>query len=110
MESKQKCCKKCNQLKPLSEYYKAGAYLHANCKPCHNLYTITHRRNKPKKPRPRKPKKPRRTPFQKLPDDVKEDILKFLYTMTHSRLSRKHNINPNTFRSWLKHGHIVKDD
>ena len=111
METSRKCCRACNQVKPLTEYYKAGNYLQANCKPCHNSYTITHRRNKPKKPkqpRPRKPRKPTKTSFQKLPTEVQKDILNLLGTMTHARLARKHTINPNTFRTWLKNGHIVR--
>ena len=30
-----KCCKRCGEEKPLSEYFKSGKYYQSNCKPCH---------------------------------------------------------------------------
>ena len=101
--TKRKFCKACQQIKPVSDYYKAGTSWQTRCKPCHTKYVNDIRKARPKKPTT--PKK-RLNPFEKLSADVRADILLYLGTMTQSQLAKKHNIRPSTFRSWKRLGYI----
>lgn len=92
-----KCCKRCEEIKPITEYYAAGKSFQSRCKPCH----IIHRRENRQKL-----KTPKKTPFQKLPIETQKGILKYLDTMTMPRLAEKFDLNPHTLHSWKRRGHL----
>lgn len=103
----EKYCKQCQQIKPITDYYKAGTSWQSRCKPCHAIYGAANRRKRPKPPKERKQ---RINNFQKLSPEIQQSIIKHLYTMPHSKNARMHGINVYTFHSWRKRGIIKKDE
>ena len=97
---KMKYCKGCDKIKPITEYYKAGKSFQSRCKPCHIIHRRELRQAKPK------PKKEAINPFQKLPDEQKQEILKYLGTMPLTKLSKRVGINRNTMATWKSKGYL----
>ena len=114
-EMRMKWCKGCDNIKPITEYYKAGKSYQTRCKPCH-IKQRQHDRlvvkimNKsivigeglPKE------RKKRDNGFQQLPQEKQDELLKYLDTMPMTKLAEKIGVNKNTLASWKKRGHLVK--
>ena len=106
--TKSKYCKGCQQIKPLTDYYRAGTSWQSRCKPCHAINGAINRKKRPKKPS--KPPKQRINNFQKLSPEIQQSIIKHLDAMSYSKNARMHGINVYTFLSWRKRGIIREYD
>ena len=98
---KNKYCKGCDEIKSIDKFYRAGPSYQTRCKPCHNIYRELKRRESfiPK---------PKLTPFQKLPEEKQQEILKYYKTMPHTALARKVGITRDRIYSWHRKGEIVQ--
>ena len=102
--TRQKYCIACEEIKPIDSFYRAGKVSHqSRCIPCHNLYR-KELRAKEVKP----PKKVRLNPFQKLPQDTQDEVLKYLNTMPLTKIAIKMDINKNTLACWKRRGYLSK--
>ena len=110
-----KTCNMCLLVLPIDDFYKAGEYYQAKCKPCYNAHCMALAAERFKtQPRPVYPVKPRVyvpkervTPFQRLAPEIRESILKYIGTMPVSKVARMHNMKPQTLRIWRQKKIIV---
>lgn len=91
------------------DFYKAGDYCQSRCKPCHKKYNTikgkTREKKKPNEPRPRPKGVLPFFVFNKLSDDVKEDIKQQLKDKINMNvIVKKYDIKYTTFCKWVKDG------
>ena len=93
-----KYCKDCKNTKPIDEFYKAGKSRQTRCKPCHNKYRKTCKISYVPKVY--------KTPFEKLPQDIKDNFITLYGTIPLSTLSRELGLNYVTVSSWKQKGFL----
>ena len=94
-----KLCLDCGELKPFTEYYRAGIYYQSRCMPCHNLKRkLNYKYNKIK------------SGFQRLPDETKINLIDDLKTMKKKDVARKYEITYTTLTRWIRKGKIIHPD
>ena len=86
-----KTCLRCEESKPITGYYKAGAYYQSLCKQCHNS-----RRNEYYKKRPKG--------FLKLPIETQNNIRADLKTNKKTTVAKKYNLSYSTLVRWVREG------
>ena len=102
-EPARKYCKDCETIKPVTDCYAAGASIQPRCKPCHNAHRSTYDRKRIKKERAKQP-----NPFEKLPQEKQDEIMKYLNTMMVTQLGKKVGISHNTLYKWRLAGYLPK--
>lgn len=107
--SKTKNCKACKIVQPIENFYRAGKYYQAKCKPCHNaardLYKRTPRVYIPRPRQPRKPRKP--SGFNKLPFETRVAIIKKINEKQgYPKIAADHGILYATLQLWKRNGTI----
>ena len=98
MTTRRKYCKQCDTIKPIDGFYRAGKSYQTRCKPCHNTYRQALRLAKPKPPR--------LNGFQKLPQETRDEIMKYYNTMPLTTLAKRVNVNRNTMATWKRKGYL----
>lgn len=83
--STEKKCIHCLEVKPLTDFYKAGKYYQSGCKSCHNKRRVYHKRP---------------TGYNKLSNQQKSRLRYLLSVNTMKDAARLMNINYYTLRSW----------
>ena len=96
-----KHCPSCNTFKPLTEYYRAGAYYQARCKPCHNLRRVTYGYKYTKL----------KTGFKRLPEETQINIIADLTAKIKKKdIAKKYNIAYPSLIRWIRNGQVqIKD-
>jgi len=84
-----KICLHCEESKPLTDYYRAGAYYQSLCKTCHNSRRAGYYKKRPKG-------------FAKLPVQTQTAIKADLKTMKKRAVAEKHNIVYSTLVRWVR--------
>jgi len=103
LRRRRKYCKDCDLIKEIHCFYKAGPSYQSRCKPCHIVHRKVNRRIQIAK------KPPKKNPFESLPQETQDGILKYWDTMPKSTLARKFDIKPMTFYGWIRRGHLPID-
>ncbi len=94
-----KYCKMCDTIKIREEcFYRAGPSWQSNCKPCHNTHNARLKQAKPRVPI--------LNPFQKLPIETQEGLVKYRGTMPNTTLARKFKIKTSTMTTWIYNGYF----
>jgi len=102
-----KHCPDCNKDYPKNAgyFYKGGSGRKSflrRCKPCHNIKTMAYASK-------RRSCKPRPSGFEKLPPEVKHQILEDLkHNKTKAEITREHGINYRLFMRWQAKGQIAE--
>lgn len=98
-----KTCKECKEELPRDEnFYKAGKYWQARCKPCHNKSRTSYKRWVA----PKKPKKPRA--FQALSFENRCSVIKKINDGVGLKdIAQEHDIKYETLRRWKRDGKLI---
>lgn len=96
-------CGKCNEEKPIDQFYRAGKYLLRNCKICHVRDGMARYRAK-------YVPKPKNKGFSALPEDKRRQIVADVAAgKMMKRIASDHNIPVEHLRNWKSRGCIVID-
>lgn len=101
-----KCCLGCKEIMDVKNFRKAngGRSYQSRCRPCEKIQRKL--REQKKKLENPKPKTKRLNPFEKLPLEKRQEILKYWNTMTMARIGRQCNINRFTLSTWKRRSYI----
>jgi hypothetical protein len=93
----EKVCAKCNNILPISSFYKAGEYYQTNCKTCHNnkrleLYYSTHEK---------------KNSFEKQPQEIQDSIISQLQQKKRlKQICNELGLNYPIFSYYRRKGYI----
>jgi len=100
--STHKYCKDCKEVLPIDDFYKAGKYRQSRCKPCYNKHTHGNLKRARAIYKLKNPPKKKLNGFQKLSDDQKAELLKYLGTMPMVNVANMVGLNKYTLLRWKK--------